>query len=418
MRRAGILLLLLLFLTGCAAGGSHKEVPAISFPEAEGLRVAVASDLHFNPDDTQKGPEATAVQYNPELVDALLWDARQQGAAFLLLTGDLVNGGRYERHAALAARLRQAEREGLDVYVLPGNHDLAPVSQSEFAAFYAEFGYDEAESRDAASLSYCVIRDGLMLLLMDMGGYSVSAIDLSAPPEHEEAFLREETLRWAEEMLEKAEREGLRVLCAGHYNLLPELSAQPGSGYYIENGARFAALLRRCGVPLYLSGHMHLRAVYREEGLTELLTEFLLAYPTGYSVLDLDESGLRYSPRRIDMDGWAAQAGEKDPKLLHYAQWQQDTLWADAERNIAYMAARNPLSRREAKQAAAFFYAVMDAYWAGSLSEKRAELESLPGSEPFYRCAEGYAYDWWLRSLLETATPDLAGFRLAYPAAG
>ena len=85
--------------------------------------------------------------------------------------------------------------------------------------------------------------------------------------------------RWkTEEMLTKAEREGLRVLCAGHYNLLPEVSAEPGSGYYVENGDALAALLREHGVPLYLSGHMHLRAVYHEAGLTELLTEYSVCF--------------------------------------------------------------------------------------------------------------------------------------------
>lgn len=414
MKRAGILLLLLAFLlAGCAADRTPQtEVPEIAFPAREGFRVAVASDLHFNPDDTKKDAEATAVQYNVELVEALLWDARQQGAEILLVTGDIVNGGKAHRHAMLSEMFHRAEESGIDIYVLPGNHDLAPVTQSEFAAYYDEFGFGEAFSRDEVSLSYCVIRDGLMLLMMDTAGYSISAIDLAKAPAHQEAFLSEETLRWAEEMLAKAEEEALTVLCAGHYNLLPEISRQSGSGYYVENGERFAELLREYHVPLYLSGHMHTRTFYREDGLTELLTEYLLSYPTGYSMLDLTEKEIRYTPRRIDVEGWAAQAGSDDPVLLHYAQWQQDGLYAYGESNIAYMSQRNPLSRKKAKQAAEFFYAVMNAFWDGSLSEKRAELESMPGYESFFLCAEGYAHGWWLKQLIETAVPELAGFRL------
>ena len=137
-------LLLLLLLPGCGAAASEESFHALvpSFPplqETEGLRIAVASDLHFNPDRRRDGEEASADLYNAELIDALLWDVQQQGATVLLLTGDLCNGGKAQRHTALAEKLKQAEADGLSVFVLPGNHDLAPITQAEFAEFYADF---------------------------------------------------------------------------------------------------------------------------------------------------------------------------------------------------------------------------------------------------------------------------------------
>lgn len=78
------------------------------------------------------------------------------------------------------------------------------------------------------------------------------------------------------------------------------------------------------------------------------------------------------------------------------------------------MSERNPLSKKEAEQTEQFFYAAMDAYWDGSLFDKREEVEGMPGYDPFFRCAEGYAYGWWLKELIETASPDLAGFSLAF----
>lgn len=44
-----------------------------------------------------------------------------------------------------------AEENGVAVCVLPGNHDLSPVTQQEFAEIYEPFGFGEATSRDAAS---------------------------------------------------------------------------------------------------------------------------------------------------------------------------------------------------------------------------------------------------------------------------
>ena len=414
-RTAGLLCLLLVCTLLCSCA-RRADVPAsVPLPEAEGLRVAVASDLHLNPDYTDPHVDPGAASYNLELTEALLRDAREQGASLLLLTGDLVNGGKPHRHEALLERLRQAEQDGLPVFVLPGNHDLSPVSQTEYARLYADFGYGEAFSRDAASLSYCVLREDLALLMLDTGGYPPSAIDLPDAPARADdgAFLSPATLAWAEEMLREAEARGLPVLCAGHYNLLPDESRDPErSGYYLENGERLAALLREHGVPLYLSGHLHTRAVYQEDGLTELVTEYLLGYPTGYSILDLGQGRIRYSPRRVDVDAWAAAAGQKSRVLRRFSAWQQEELRRYSAENIRYMSERNPLTQREAKQAADFFYQVMDAFWRGELAERRESLEALPGCEPFFRCAEGYAYGWWLRELLDTASPLLGGFCL------
>lgn len=398
-----------------ASETSAEASPESSARETDRLRVAVGSDLHLDPDNTDKSLGSEVV-YSPELVEALLWDAREQGAGFILLTGDICNGGKRHKHEALIEKLRQAEADGLPVYVLPGNHDLAPLRQTEFAELYADFGYDEAFSRDPSSLSYCVIRDGLMLLMMDTGGYSFSVIDLAGAPDREnsEPFLSDATLAWAEEMLREARTQGLTVLAAGHYNLLPEISRQPGSGYCIENGDRFRELLREFGVPLYLSGHMHTRYVYQEDGLTELLTEYLLGYPTGYSLLDLTGRSLRYTPRRIDVDAWAAATGERDPVLLNFHDWQQEGLYNYSVSNIEYMSQRNPISQLEKGDATGFFYTVMNAFWDGSLSEKRAAVERMPGYEPFFRCAEGYAYGWWLKNLIETASPLLKGFELTF----
>ena len=415
-RLCGVVVLLCVFFeipAGTVSARAEMETDKTGKMEVSPRRIAVASDLHLDPDNTDKRLGSEVV-YNMELVDALLWDARQQGAEMLLLTGDLVNGGKPPRHEALAEKLRRTEEEGLPVYVQPGNHDLAPVGHTEFAAFYADFGYAEAYSRDPVSLSYCVIRDGVMLLMMDTAGYSVGAIDLpgAASRSSTDPFFSEETLQWAEACLQSAQERGLLVLAAGHYNLLPEISRQPGSGYCIENGDRFTELLRTYGVPLYLSGHMHTRGVYQEGGLTELLTEYLLGYPTGYSVLDLSKNTLRYTPRRVNVDAWAAAMGQSDPVLRNFADWQQEGLFNYSVSNINYMTGRNPLTEEEKKDAVGFFYTAMNAFWSGTISEQRERIETMPGYEPFFRCAEGYAYGWWLKELIRTASPLLKGFTL------
>ena len=422
MLTAALLCVLALAVFGGGAPGAEAappveaSAPSAALPAPAGLRIAVASDTHLDPDNTDKSGTVSETVYNLEIVDAMLWDAREQGAEILLITGDLCNSGRESKHAALLGKLRAAEEAGLAVYVLPGNHDLAPIKQTDFARLYADFGFDEAFSRDPASLSYCVIRDHLLLLMMDTAGYGAGAIDLpgAAARDNNEAFFSEETLRWTEEMLQKAQEEGLFVLAAGHYNLLPEISHQQGSGYYVENGGRFAALLRQYGVPLWLSGHMHLRAVYEADGLTEQLTECLIAYPTGYTVLDLTADALRVTPRRVDVDAWAEQAGQADPVLLHFADWQEQAMQRYCRTTVEAMAQRNVITAQEQAAAADFFYAVMRAYWDGTLPSRADTLRAMAGYAPFFRCAEGYSYGWWLKDLMESASPKLAGFTISF----
>ena len=411
-----------LFLLACSTQASGAAVSAVvpSFPplpESEGLRIATASDLHFNPELRPGSAEPYEAAYNQELVDALLRDCRQQGAELLLLTGDLCNAGRTEHHRALIEKLSRAREDGLAIYVLPGNHDLAPITQTGFAELYADFGYQQAHSRDRASLSYCVLRGDLMILMMDTAGYSIGSIDLpgSHCPDFETAFLAESTLQWVEGLLQEAAERNYHVLAAGHYNLLPEVSRNPErTGYYLKNGDRFASLMRQYKVPLYLSGHQHIRSVYQEEGLTELLTEYLLAYPTGYGVLDLSDKQIVYTPRRIDVDAWAAESGSADPILLNFAQWQQDELYRSSVRTVDDMCVKNPLSSQEKALAAEFFYRTMDSFWQGSLHENREDLLAAPGYPYFLRSSEGYAYGWWLRELIETTSPLLAGFSLSW----
>ena len=430
-RLTAVLLLLCLLLgalplAGCGAANAASTVPGLpdavvpSFPPLpapRGLRVAVASDLHFDPQRHASAENPQAYEYSTELVSALLWDARRVGASAILLTGDICNGGRVVQHEALAELLRAAEAEGLDVYVLPGNHDLAPTTQTEFAAIYADFGFAEAFSRDPSSLSYCVVRDGLMFLMMDEGGFGAAGYDLPGVPNDRggEIFLSEATLRWAEAMLEEAARQGLHVIAAGHYNLLSAIGRDPAYvGYYVENGERFTELLQRFGVTLYCSGHVHTRAVLEENGLTELVTEYLLGYPGAFGILDLTDRGLSWTPRRVDVDGWAAETGQTDPILLGYAAWQQKMLLASAEETVGNMAGRKDLNEADIAQATAFFYAVMDAYWRGAISDEREALEAMPGRVAYFRGAEGYAYDWWLRDLIDNATPRLKGFSVPW----
>ena len=62
------------FLPGCAHA-ARTEVPALpETPPSTGLRIAVASDLHLNPDSRPSGVSPAQFEFSLELADALFSD--------------------------------------------------------------------------------------------------------------------------------------------------------------------------------------------------------------------------------------------------------------------------------------------------------------------------------------------------------
>ena len=84
--------------------------------------------------------------------------------------------------------------------------------------------------------------------------------------------------------------------------------------------------------------------------------------------------------------------GEEDPKLRHFSAWQEEELLRYARENVAYMAERNPITEREASQAALFYYEAITALLAGQYARTARNTQKHSGYRPF-SCAKGYAYE-------------------------
>ena len=151
--------------------------------EEELYRVPVlmlASDLHYISRKTHDGGSAfwemvaqddgKISEYSDILIDTLVEEAITDKPSALILTGDITLNGERENHLGLAEKLHQVTEEGVPVLVIPGNHDIKNRNAAtyfgnqresaeylenaeDFFAIYHEFGYDQAFSRDEASLS-------------------------------------------------------------------------------------------------------------------------------------------------------------------------------------------------------------------------------------------------------------------------
>lgn len=359
--------------------------------------IAVASDLHMDELTRDKGLVNPLVPIHPRIIDALLDDVLEQGADMLLLCGDITNQGKFAQHEQLLERLQNARARGLNIYVLPGNHDIGQVLPMRFAAMYKDFGYGDAYSRDPDSLSYSVLEDGLLILMLDTHGYAdngyVASID-------------EGTLHWMEGQLVTAKRYGWRVLAAGHYPILTEQATK------FTGKAEAVRLLEKYDVPLYICGHLHGRNVAVGEKLVELVIDQAISYPCCYALLEGTEGGWRYRPRKIDVSGWLAKNGETDPRLLDFDVYQTELARQRSEETVAGLRGDQEIAEEDYRQAVDFFWQMSDYGARGVLNHYADQLREHPGYAIFIKIAGSSIYARWVPSVLGNTTPYEEGFQM------
>ena len=401
-----MLLTLCAGLAFCAEG--HAEA------SSSGFRAVIASDLHYiAPELTDGGPgyqqilkngDSKFMPYVEEITDAFLDEVLADPPDVVLLTGDLTFNGAEISHRRLAGKLQRLEDAGIPVLVLPGNHDVynenaalyrggsferVPFASGEsFAEIYRDFGPGEALSADSDSLSYVwQLNEQVWIMMLDEN------------TAHDFCGLSDRSFQWIEAQLQKAREEGRFVLVAGHQNVFQHSIFR--GGYVIQEAQRLQELLRRYGVPLCLSGHLHTQHVQSEDGLTEIATSALCSYPCQYAVLTAEDGRLRYGTRRLDLAAWAERNGRPDAVFQDFA--GAAGAYMDAHFTPAGMAplVDDPVLWAEML---AYLQALNRAYFSGDLRE-------IAALDPDGRLAGLWAEEngmtaWYLRSVLDEEGND------------
>ena len=401
-----MLLTLCAGLAFCAEGHAEASV--------SGFRAVIASDLHYiAPELTDGGPgyqqilkngDSKFMPYVEEITDAFLDEVLADPPDVVLLTGDLTFNGAEISHRRLAGKLQRLEDAGIPILVLPGNHDVynenaalyrggsferVPFASGEsFAEIYRDFGPGEALSADSDSLSYVwQLNEQVWIMMLDEN------------TAHDFCGLSDRSFQWIEAQLQKAREEGRFVLVAGHQNVFQHSIFR--GGYVIQGAQRLQELLRRYGVPLCLSGHLHTQHVQSEDGLTEIATSALCSYPCQYAVLTAEDGRLRYGTRRLDLAAWAERNGRPDAVFQDFA--GAAGVYMDAHFTPAGMAplVDDPVLWAEML---AYLQALNRAYFSGDLRE-------IAALDPDGRLAGLWAEEngmtaWYLRSVLDEEGND------------
>ena len=395
-----------------------KQFPGIWNPPPAEIpyvppRLVLATDLHYQGSDTWDDGKAfqlfvergdgKVVRYLPELLEAFLDEVLEEKPSALVLSGDITMNGERANHEELARRLKRVQDAGIQVIIIPGNHDInnphasvylgkekadAPsINGQDFYDIYHEYGYDQALSRDPDSLSYVyALDDRNWLLMLDSCQYD--------PVNLVEGRLKEGTLAWAGEQLEKAREEGVYVLPIAHHNLLAQ-SRMYTTQCAMENNGEVIDLMQKYGLPLFFSGHLHVQRIRKHKsepgvpdgtyGIEEIVTDALSIPPCQYGEVEWKEDGsIQYSTRAVDVSAWAVKNGSTNPDLLDFEDWSYryiQKLITDQIRGVV----KNLGDKVEQSMAATYAGVYID-YYAG----RRIDAEDV-------RNTNGYRY--WERNM-------------------
>lgn len=384
-----------------------KEEPYM-FP-----KIVLATDLHYQSRKADDEGEAfklfvercdgKVVPYLPELLEAWMDQMIETKPSAVVLSGDITMNGEKLNHEELSQRLKRLTDAGIPLLVIPGNHDInnphasvyfgkeaestPSITGEEFYGFYHAYGYDQAVSRDSASLSYVYQLDKYnRILMLDSCQYD--------PQNRVEGKIKEETLAWIEEQLKQAKEDGVFILPIAHHNLLSQ-SRMYTTQCTIENSDEVVALFKEYEIPLFCSGHLHVQRIrrYKDEpgmpddawGIREIVTDALSIPPCQYGELEWKEDGsLSYSTRSVDVSAWAKKTGNENPDLLNFEEWSETYLEKLITAQIRGVI-KNLGEEIEHSMASMYAAVYMD-YYAGREIDEKGVKTSI-------------GYRWWERNL-------------------
>ncbi|MBR1821063.1 MAG: metallophosphoesterase [Clostridia bacterium] len=283
---------------------------------AKATELMIVSDIHYMVGELYEGSDlflrvlragdGKYTQHSDELMAALCAQVARERPDALVVTGDLSFNGERASHVALAEWFARIEGMGVPVWVIPGNYDINvgtargfdgdewyytdAVTPEAFSEIYTDFMLSAVGD---ASLSYAVrVDDGLWVAMTDVSYYRDEAQTFG--------LFTSGHADWLEDVL--AQARGAEVVTATHHSLL-EHTAFSRDSFLMFGHEAMEALIRRYGVRLNLSGHMHAQHIVEKDGLTDAALGAFCTWPHRYARLTIRDDGeMTYEALSLDGD--------------------------------------------------------------------------------------------------------------------
>jgi 3',5'-cyclic AMP phosphodiesterase CpdA len=324
------------------------------------------------------------LNYSEELLDAWLQQVIAAKPKAVILSGDLTNNGERASHEELAIKLSVIKNAGIDVYVIPGNHDILNpwarsfegerqlktdyISPQQFETIYADFGYTQAAEKDKDSLSYLVeMSDNLWVLMLDTNMYDHN-LDAGYPVT--EGELSKSTLAWIGEQGASAKKAGAQIFAVMHHNLIDH-SELSSLGFTINNKEQVTTKLKDAGINLVLSGHSHVQDIRLQDHMVDIATSAFEVYPHQFGVLHYTSpsSALEYTTKKIDVESWGKSNTPNNEDLTKFTKYSIDFFLQNSYDKVYKSLSSQSYSEKERDNMARDMTELNLHYYAGTVNE-------------------------------------------------
>ena len=382
-----LVLLMLIFLTSCSKSEetAQPETERYSVRETalwndeEALKALIISDLHYTGYKEVDHLSVPGMAVSEEITDAIIKEVIAVHPDVFIMTGDNTNSGYSGDVDALVSKLQTIKDSGIPVIVTTGNHDFDLMNEADYEAAY--FRLLEPVDRDPASLSYTALIKDVVFLAMDDKDLSLGA----------QGRFSAETLKWLQDMLLKYKDH--RIIFLSHHNLLYGAGENSTSSNLIHN-PELPELLRKGGVQLALTGHMHSQYILEEEGLWEILSGMPFSGKHLIGKLAVSRDRLVYSAEPVDFATYGDSVNEKLEKLeLESRTFMDKTMSGLMEKEGISGLKKDNILKLMNKF---FLY-----YEEGSLAEHRTELTSDPVYDDMLKALWNHNYGPWMKNMIE-----------------
>jgi calcineurin-like phosphoesterase family protein len=308
-------------LSSCDKNDSEAQVP-------ESVKFMVVSDIHyFDPSLFTLPANSSFQQYlasdrkliieSSDILNTFLKTVLAEKPDFLLVTGDLTKDGEKVSHQALAVLFETLRNKGIQVLVIPGNHDVnnseahsylnnsvesvANVTPEEFATIYGKFGYSTAIERESSSLSY---------LSEPVHGVWVMGVDacIYKPQGVTAGTIASTTESWMNRVIANAKKENKILIGMMHHGIIEHFSGQSSlfSEYVVTDWNRVSSALADSGLNVMFTGHFHAQDIVKKTTskgfLYDIETGSTVTSPCPYRIVTLNTKNktLTVVSRKID----------------------------------------------------------------------------------------------------------------------
>ncbi len=259
-------------------------------------RLAVVADPHVS---TRRSGTSKLFDRTELHLRNAVRDIRDRNVDAAVSVGDLTKDGEPWNYDAVDDILAELD---VPFYAVPGNHDVPKEGDEVESLPISGF----VERYTPGSLPFATRVGGVDLVGLNSAGTESRLFD------SHDGEVSDRQLAWLDETLPDLDNPVVVV----HHNL-PSMSAQVAHHRdtvepemaippEMRNADALVERLAGNGVPLVLTGHLHLPSTAREGDVRELMVPTTCSFPQAYLLLDIDERGttVRMVPA-ADTDGLA-----------------------------------------------------------------------------------------------------------------